>query len=282
LHRLIDAKPLYEETEKMKTPNLIAPLVGAGFAALASAALAGDGDEEEPFDEAHIFFELNNTDGDLGIHALIDGEAWKRLSVEDQQQNTVLDIFVRGRMRQQGLTEIFFESAEPPFDELSPQAFFRRFPAGQYEVEGRTLDGHELESKVRLTHRMPAPAQPTVNGQPMAVQCDEDEAGYDAPTVAAPVTIAWPAVVSTHPDLGSPRSSPNIRIRNYELVVETELDGPGGEFVTVFSAVLPADVTLLTIPDEFLSQSEVFKYEVLAREKSFNQTAVESCFLVAD
>jgi hypothetical protein len=64
--------------------------------------------------------------------------------------------------------------------------------------------------------------------------------------------------------------------------VETELDGPGGEFVTVFSAVLPPDVTLLTIPDEFLSQSEVFKYEVLAREKSFNQTAVESCFLVAD
>ena len=267
----------------MKTPYLIAPLAAAGFAALASTALAEDRDEkEEPFDEAHIFFELNDTDGDLGIHALIDGDAWKRLSIEDQEENTVLNIFVRGRMREQGLTEIFFESAEPPFDELSPRDFFQRFPAGRYEVEGRTLDGEELESKVRLTHRMPAPARPTVNGQPMAVQCDEDEAGYDAPTVAAPVTIAWPAVASTHPDLGSPRNSSNIRIRNYELVVETELDGPGGEFVTVFSAVVPPGVTSLTIPAEFLSQSDVFKYEVLAREKSFNQTAVESCFLVAD
>ena len=34
---------------------------------------SADGDEI-PFDEASLFFELNNTDGDLGIHALIDGE----------------------------------------------------------------------------------------------------------------------------------------------------------------------------------------------------------------
>ncbi|UCD82196.1 MAG: hypothetical protein JSW26_12455, partial [Desulfobacterales bacterium] len=32
--------------------------------------------DEISFDEAKLFFELNNTDGDLGIHALIDGEAW--------------------------------------------------------------------------------------------------------------------------------------------------------------------------------------------------------------
>jgi hypothetical protein len=36
----------------------------------------------------------------------------------------------------------------------------------------------------------------------------------------------------------------------------------------------------MTIPEEFLAQSDTFKYEVLAREKSFNQTAVESCFLL--
>ena len=33
-----------------------------------------DSDEDEvPFEVAQVFFELNNTDGDLGIHALIDG-----------------------------------------------------------------------------------------------------------------------------------------------------------------------------------------------------------------
>ncbi len=30
-------------------------------------------DHEVPFEVAEVFFELNNTDGDLGIHALIDG-----------------------------------------------------------------------------------------------------------------------------------------------------------------------------------------------------------------
>jgi hypothetical protein len=186
-------------------------------------------------------------------------------------------------LRKQGLTEIFFESAEPPFDELAPRRFFGRFPAGIYEIEGKTLEGGELESEVELTHRMPAPAEPTVNGMPMAEQCDDEGPGYDATLVGplgTPVTIAWPAVDSTHPDLGSPRGSPDITIHNYEVVVEAELEGGGGEeFTTVFSAVVPPDILSMTIPAEFLAQTDTFKYEVLAREESFNQTAVESCFV---
>lgn len=266
----------------MTTRAPIALLAVAGVAAT-SAAMADDDDEELPFEEAHVFFELNHTDGDLGIHALIDGEAWRRLSIEDQRENTVLNVFVRGRLRRQGLTEIFFESAEPPFDELTPRKFFRRFPAGIYEIEGRTLEGDELESEVTLTHRMPAPAEPTVNGMPMAGQCDDEEAGYDATLVGppgTPVTIAWAAVDSTHPDLGSPQNSPDITIHNYEVVVEAELEGEDDEeFTTVFSALVPPDILSMTIPPEFLAQSDTFKYEVLAREESFNQTAVESCFV---
>ena len=83
-----------------------------------------------PYDEANLFFELNNTDGDLGIHALIDGEAWKKLKIEDPRGRKMLDIRVKGRLKRQGLTEIFFESAEPTFDELDPQDFFRRFRLG--------------------------------------------------------------------------------------------------------------------------------------------------------
>ncbi len=37
-------------------------------------ALANDNDDEVPFDEARLFFELNDTDGDLGIHGKIDGD----------------------------------------------------------------------------------------------------------------------------------------------------------------------------------------------------------------
>lgn len=259
-------------------------LVGcAGLLVVPLAAFAtDDGDEDDiPFDVAKVFFELNNTDGDLGIHALIDGDPWKRLRIEDPRDRNMLNVFVRGRLRRQGLTEFFFESAEPVFDELPPESFFQRFPEGIYEVEGVTLDGEERESEAEITHRMPAPAEPTVNGLPMAEQCDDEEPGFDAPTLASPVVIAWPAVAVTHPELGHPRGSTDIEIYNYEVVVEAELEGPDGEeFVTVFSVVLPPDVTSMTIADEFLSQTDEFKYEVLAREASWNQTAVESCFLL--
>jgi hypothetical protein len=269
----------------MKTEKLC---VSAAIAAAISAPtllIADDDhdDDEIPFAVAEIFFELNNTDGDLGIHSLIDGDPWKRLIIEDKNERTLLNARVKGRLRRQGLTEIFFESAEPTFDELAPETFFKRFPAGTYEVEGRTLDGQELESETRVTHAMPAPPNPTVNGTAVAMQCDDEEPGYDAPTVMGDVVIAWNAVTLTHPSLGYPQNSPDISIVNYQIVVEAELEtADGEEFASVLSVILPPDVTEMTIPEEFLRQSDTFKYEILAREQSWNQTAIESCFLLED
>ena len=236
-----------------------------------------------PFAEAHIFFELNDTDGDLGIHALIDGGPWKELEIEDPRGREYLDIKVKSRLRRQGLTEIFFESAEPPFDELDPAEFFNRFPEGIYEIEGKTLEGDELESETELTHTIPAPPVATVNGEPMAQQCDDEESGYDAPTITeVPVIIAWQPVTMSHPDPfgGGAGVQPPIpvTIHNYEVVVEVELEINGEEFTSKFSAILPPDQTSMSIPDEFIALSDTFKYEVLAREESYNQTAVESCF----
>jgi len=70
------------------------------------------------FSEQRIFFELNNTDGDLGIHALIDGDPWRVLYITDPRNRIILTVRNSGRLARQGLTEIFFESAEPTFDEL--------------------------------------------------------------------------------------------------------------------------------------------------------------------
>jgi hypothetical protein len=226
---------------------------------------------------------LNNTDGDLGIHALIDGEAWKELEIEDKRGRTILEVEVKGRLKKQGLTELFFESAEPNFEDLPPARFFRRFPAGIYEIEGETLEGEELESEVELTHVMPAPAVTTVNEEPMAVQCDDEEPGFDATEVSAPVTIAWEDVTMSHPDPlgGGAGVQPPVpvTIHNYELVLEVETEEG---FESVFSVILPPDTTAFTIPEEFLSLGDEFKYEVLAREESYNQTAVESCFVLVD
>ena len=253
-------------------------LVCAGFVCLATAPLTSLAEEHEEvleFDVAEVFFELNNTDGDLGIHALIDGGAWKQLRIHDVDDRKLLDVKVRGRMRRQGLTEIFFESAEPTFDELSPVEFFDRFPPGTYFVSGVTLDGEELENEVEISHAMPAPPVPTVNGEPMDTDCEDEE----FTEVEGSVVIAWDAVTTTHSELGSPQSSMDLTIINYEVVVEAELLIDGEEFLSIVSVILPPDVTEMTIPDEFLAQAEEFKYEILAREESSNQTAIESCFV---
>jgi hypothetical protein len=274
----------------MKTRNL---LLGAGIASFCAAPALADnyhhshGDEngeEIEWEVAEVFFELNDTDGDLGIHALIDGEEWKYLGIEDAKERHMLNVIVRGRLRRQGLTEIFFESAEPTFEDLAPEKFFRRFPEGTYEVEGISLDGVGIESETEITHAMPAPPVAFVNDIPAAKQCDDEEEGYDAPVIVADeYVISWEPVTTTHPALGDPQGAPGLVVVNYEVVVEAELETPDGEeFTSIFSVILPPDVTAMTIPSEFLELSDTFKYEVLVREESWNQTAMESCFLTGE
>lgn len=245
---------------------------------MAGLAWADDDDEEIPFDEAEIFFELNNTDGDLGIHAKVDGDAWKRLEIEDKYERRMLLIRVIGRLRKQGLTELFFESDEPTFDELSPEKFFKRFPEGEYEIEGITLDGEELEGEVDVSHTMPAPAEGVkVSGSPVDLEgeCADDD---DVPkvSVSKPIIISWEAIEMSHPDLGTMPPVP-VEIDYYEVVVEND---EGDE---VMSTILPADadLTSLTIPDGYIELTDAWKFEILAREANGNKTAVESCFKVA-
>ena len=233
-----------------------------------AGAWAEDHDDEDEleFDEAFIFFELNNTDGDLGIHAKIDGDPWKKLVIEDPRERRLLKVRTSSRLRRQGLTELFFESAEPTFDELPPAVFFRRFPPGTYEIEGWSLDGEELESETELTHLIPAPPAAVINGQTAPEDCslvvDDD------------VVISWPPVTHSHPTLGL--TNQPIEVVNYEVVVEID-DEPWNS-----STILPPDVTSFEVPEEILELSDEIKFEVLVREASWNQTAMESCFTVEE
>ncbi len=76
-----------------------------------------DEDDEIPFEEAFLFFELNDTDGDLGIHGKIDGDEWKQMEIKDPNGRRMMKIKAHGRLKRQGVTELFFESAEPTFGE---------------------------------------------------------------------------------------------------------------------------------------------------------------------
>lgn len=226
---------------------------------------------EIPFSVANVFFELNNTDGDLGIHALIDGGPWTRLSIETPDERENLSIRLRSSFRRQGLTELFFESAEPTFDELAPEVFFARFPEGDYEVGGRTTEGDELESTATVTHLIPAPpGDIAVNGLLVPEDCDEDP----VPAVSDPVLVTWGVVTESHPDLG--RTGEPIVVTNYQVVVENE----DTELKMTFD--LGPDATEILLPTGLFEPGDEIKIEVLVREESDNQTATESCFEIDD
>ena len=262
-------KSWQERRNFMHLSGFIVLVVMLFIAGLAYDSWAYDDDDAIPFDEAEVFFELNNTDGDLGIHSSIDGEPWKRLEIEGPRGRKMLNIFVQGRLRRQGLTQLFFESAEPTFDELNPKKFFRRFPEGEYEVEGVTLDHREMESTTMVTHLLPAPPEGIiVNDQEIPGECD------DAPVNvgSGPVTIGWDPVGFSHPELG--RINEPIEIVQYQVVVENEDTG------LIFSVELPPDVTEVDLPAKFTESGGEFKLEILVREESHNQTATETCFEV--
>ena len=69
----------------------------------------------------------------------------RRLEIEDPNERVILVLRAVGRLARQGLTQLFFESAEPTFDELEPEEFFRRFPEGTYEIDAVSLTGEEIE-----------------------------------------------------------------------------------------------------------------------------------------
>lgn len=241
------------------------PAFGMTMAALTLGAAAPAAWAVE-FPEAELFFELNDSAGDLGIHSSIDGPPWTRLEIEDPNERTILSITPKGRLRRQGLTQLFIESAEPSFDELAPEKFFRRFPEGAYEIEAPTLDGDLLESTVMLSQVMAArPGNIVVNGVP-SVDCDVTP----FPQVSAPVLVNWDAVKTSHPEIG--KSGP-VEIVRYQFFVEQPADSS-----FKLSVDLPPSETEFQIPEEILALSTDFKYEIIARTASGNNTAVEACF----
>jgi hypothetical protein len=263
--------------------RLLAIAVAAAMTATAAQVSLGqdngdDDDEEElEFEEAGLFFELNDTDGDLGLQGFVDGEAWKSLEIEGPEgrnEEVLMSIWLRNALRRQGLTEFAFESEEPGFDELTPAQFFRRFPEGVYELEGITLDGQEVAAEIRLSHVLAAaPETVTVNGMPQAPNCDSDE----LPEVSGPVTIDWSPVTRSHPSIGTPNV--DVRVAEYQFVGEIEREDRVPEEI-VFSVNLPRGVTQYTLPTEFTSLSvdgEV-KYEIITKLRNGNLTAIESCF----
>ncbi len=215
--------------------------------------------------EAKLYFELNDTAGDLGIHSSIDGGPYVELEIEDRRGRTIFSLEAGGSLAQQGVTQLFFESAEPNFSQLSPAKFFRRFPEGKYVIEAETRAGEVFGATVCLSHVMAARAgNITVSGIPLVNDSD-------VPSVSEPVIIRWDPVTTSHPTIG--KAGP-VEIAMYQFFVEGEGFKLGVE--------LPPTVTEFQVPSEILALGSTFKFEIIATTDTDNNTAVEHHFTLLD
>lgn len=236
-----------------------------------------DDDDELEFEESLLYFELNNTDGDLGIHGKVDGDEWRQISLEDPNGRSLIDITNQGSMAIQGLTELFFESAEPTFDELNPDDFFARFPEGTYEWAGITTEGDEIEGEAYLSHKIPA--APVVFVNDTALDTCATFPAINA-SVDGSYTVSWNDVFTRHPVLGQNPGAMDVDVDIYQFVLERDEQTIGGEEITALNLTidLDADVTEFTLPRGLIGVGQVIKNEVLVRSEEGNQSATELCW----
>jgi hypothetical protein len=189
-----------------------------------------------PFANLRLFFEFNSTDNDLGVQLMLDGEPWERVRAFDPGQRQIFEITALGRLEELGLTELFFESAEP-----SPGEVLALFPAGTYRFTGETLEDERLTGTARLSHDLPpAPVFSPSNGE----RVDRNN-----------VVIRWRAIP---------------RIAGYQVIVANEDIG------VQMTVDLKPSVTSLQVPPTFLEAATEYDVEVLAIATNGNKTITEA------
>ena len=115
-------------------------------AALAVAVPGGAAGAAEPFDEADIFFELNATAGDVGVHVSLDAERWKSLQITDPRGRDILRMEPQGRPRRSASPSCSSKARSLRSTVCVPR-FLQLFPPGRYRFEGTTRGGDTLRSK---------------------------------------------------------------------------------------------------------------------------------------
>ncbi len=230
-------------------------LLGAIALGLGAHGFADDGDDRRerrraeviPFAISRIFIEFNASGNDLGFHIFLDAEDWKELRILHPNGRTIFEVEGKGGFGKLGMTELFFEGAEPSLDDVPVAVLFGLFPEGDYRFIGRTVDGNILIGTGTLSHAVPA--GPEVSAD---VDGGEDE-----------LVISWDPV--TDPAEGFVRP---VTIVGYQVIVEK------------FQVTVPASITSVTVTPEFvasLSEGE-HPFEVLAIDESGNQSITEGTF----
>jgi hypothetical protein len=212
------------------------------------------GVEGEPLAEARFLIEHNATDADSGFQLFVDSEGWDRLTVEGPD-GAVVDVQALGNMEGFGLTEGFFETHEPPNDEVPLDDVLSLFPEGDYEFEAvASLDGTLMRRTARLTHTIPAAAEILTPAEGAVVEPNN-------------LVISWNPVIRSI-------TGDDLTLVGYQIIVAKDVDLPPQDsfFRSEMSLFLPPSTTSVGVPREFLEAATAYEIEVLAIEESGNQT----------
>ena len=248
-------------------------LCAAALGALAVYAAAGSRAErparaatgsvaDMPLKDAKLNIEHNATDKDTGFQGFIDSEGWRRLAVRGPAGD-VLAFEGLGSLGELGLTELFFETVEPENAKVPIGEMLAKLPAGNYTIAGPGQENGKSTGQTSgtawLTHDIPA--------GPKLVSPRE---GARVPVRG--VVARWRPVSKTI--TGKP-----VKIIAYQLIVEKDVE-PHRHMIGKFglSMYLPRSVTRIKVPDGFLQRRTAYNWEVLAIERSGNQTLSSGSF----
>lgn len=230
--------------------------VAAGPARDAAAAGQGNVSKVVQLKDARLKFEINATDGDGGVQVFIDADSWRQMSIFDPTGRRIFTATAEGRMARQGGTELFLESAEPPFTELPLPRLLERWPEGVYRFRGSAPDGTRYVGATRLSHDIP--------DGPVLVSPLET----DGPQSPSRTTLRWRRVAA-------PNGSP---ILGYQVLVVRPDTGLKALPKVTLDVMMPPTATSLAIPSGYLRPGTEYEWEVLAIEQGGNQTLASSTF----
>lgn len=217
---------------------------GAAVTLLAGAA-ASDA-AAAPYKEKRIYIEYNASANDLGFHVFLDAEDWRTLTIVNPEGTTIIDVVAKGGYGTLGLTEMFFEGAEPSLDEFPLDDLLALFPEGKYKFSGVRVDGVRLNGTATLSHAVP-------EGPAVSAYVDDDT-----------VVIRWDPV--SEPPEGFPQRT--IDIVGYQVIAGS------------FQVTLPGSAREVELPEEFVDSLDpgVHPFEVLAIDATANQSITEGVF----
>ncbi|GEM_PF-2556474 len=206
-----------------------------------------------------LIIEHNSTAEDTGVHGFFDGIDWTKLCVYDPRGRLILEVEPERQLKKQPISGIFFESAEPPNEEVPIEEILRRFPEGQYSVRGRAKDGRRLTGAATFTHDIPAAP---------VITFPQD----GAVVPASNLTVTWNHVTTTLN--GGP-----LNRTGYEVILTKNVpDDRNGFSRPALSIHVPPSVTSLTVPNQFLEPGSRYEIEIIVLEVSGNQTITSIFF----